>query len=551
MSKKEDPRINLILELLLEFARGNLDARASHSGIGDALDAIIETSNMLAEELKASMISKTFLESILSSMADMLVVANSDGTIVIVNETTCRTLDYSQRDLIGQQVDIIFDQPLEELSLPGLSHQYSTPQDALRDLEVYLKTKNGALIPSIINCSVTPSIEGNPQAIVIAARDITMQKQAEEALREADRRKDQFLAVLSHELRNPLAPIQNSLFILDCVSPEGDQAMHAKAIIKRQIGHLTRLVNDLLDINRLTRGKLRLQNTRFELVHALGKIAQDYQAEFLSAGIEFELQVPDKQLWMISDPMRLAQVVGNLLQNAIKFTGKGGQVVLALHEEPIDQMAVIYVRDTGVGISHEILPRLFEPFMQADKTLDRSLGGLGLGLALVKELIELLGGEVSAHSNGINTGAEFIIRLPLEAKLEIIPANSSRKRNNSSERVLVIEDNIDAAESLRVALNLFGHQVAVTYNGVDALQKGSEFKPTIVLCDIGLPGMSGYDVARAFRADKTLCNVALVALTGYALPEDKFRATEAGFDLHLAKPLSLQDIQKVITSLKS
>ena len=371
---------------------------------------------------------------------------------------------------------------------------------------------------------------------------------SEAKLRDADKRKSQFLAVLSHELRNPLAPIKNSLHILDHVAPGGDQAIQAKAVIDRQVNQLVRLVDDLLDVTRLTRGKLRLERSRLDLVETIGRTTEDYRPLFDAAGIDFEVMLATHPLWMLGDAARLAQVVGNLLTNAAKFTPKGGKVVLRI-DEVSSGLAAIRVQDTGVGIPQELLRYLFDPFMQVENTIDRSKGGLGLGLALVKGVVEMHGGSVEPCSEGLGRGAEFIVKLPVEAgpspsvgEAKVAPASLSPKR------VLVIEDNVDAAVSLKDVILLFGHQVEVAYDGCDGLEKARTFKPDVVICDIGLPGMDGYAVAKALRSDENLRSSRLIALSGYAQPEDLQRSTSAGFDAHIAKPASIEAIEEALSS---
>jgi PAS domain S-box-containing protein len=379
--------------------------------------------------------------------------------------------------------------------------------------------------------------------------DITDQYRANESLREADQRKNEFLAMLSHELRNPLTPISISLFILERAVPGSEQANRARAVIARQVGQLRRLVDDLLDITRISLGKLNLRRARFDLAQMVNRSADDHRAMFVDAGIAFNVRAVAQPLWVDGDEARMAQVVGNLLNNSAKFTPKDGTVLLELEEVTTDGMAVLRVRDTGAGVAPAMLPKLFDPFIQADESLDRSKGGLGLGLALVKGIVEMHGGLVEAHSDGLGTGAEFVLRLPAElgtADVTLVKKPSDRP---APRRVLVIEDNVDAAESLRDALEFGEHQVEVAHDGIDGLAKARKFKPDVVLCDIGLPGMTGYDVARAFRGDEVLGRAHLVALTGYALPNDQQQAREAGFEQHLAKPPSLEDLDELLANL--
>jgi signal transduction histidine kinase/CheY-like chemotaxis protein len=380
---------------------------------------------------------------------------------------------------------------------------------------------------------------------------------AEEALRaaharlvEADGRKNEFLAMLSHELRNPLAPIRNSIYVLERATPGGEQATRAREVIDRQAQQLTRLIDDLLDVTRISRGKIRLQRERVELNRIVRGTGEDLREVFRRNGVELQVSTGPEPLFVDGDPTRIAQMVGNLLQNASKFTHRGGHASLALEVDG-EGHALISVRDDGVGIQRELLPELFEPFVQGDRTLDRSRGGLGLGLALVKGLAELHGGEVRVESEGPGTGALFTVRLPLEIPERpwLAAVGSARRAGACSRRVLVVEDNVDAAHTLKDALELSGHVVEVAYAGHEGIARMRGFRPELVFCDIGLPGMDGYEVARTIRADPALRATRLVALTGYAGPDDVERALAAGFDLHLAKPPDLSALERVLAEL--
>jgi signal transduction histidine kinase/ActR/RegA family two-component response regulator len=373
-------------------------------------------------------------------------------------------------------------------------------------------------------------------------------RQSEAELRDADARKNEFLAMLSHELRNPLAPIKNSLYILANVRGDGEQARRAEAVIERQVTHLTTLVDDLLDVTRVTRGKIRLDKEHLDLDEVVGRTVEDHRNLFARAGVKLALRPSGARLRVHADRTRLTQVVGNLLQNAAKFTPKGGTATVSV-ESRGDAQAAVRICDTGVGIGADILPHLFEPFTQADRTLDRSKGGLGLGLALVKGLVEMHDGRVAARSEGPGKGAEFEVVLPTASGVAavyppIAPAPTQPRR------VLVIEDNRDAADSLCEVLDLLNHSAMVAYSGDEGLEKARAHKPDVVLCDIGLPGMDGHQVARAIRADATLSATTLVALTGYAAPEDLARSKESGFDYHLAKPPSIEAIEQVLAEAK-
>jgi PAS domain S-box-containing protein len=375
--------------------------------------------------------------------------------------------------------------------------------------------------------------------------DVTVRKHAEAAVEEANRRKSEFLGVLSHELRNPLAPIRNALHVMR-LAPEGsDRAQRAMAVIERQTEHLTRLVDDLLDVTRISRGKIQLRRHRVELTELVRHAVDDHRPVFDARSIALSEHMDVGPLWIDADATRVTQVVGNLLQNSAKFTTAQGRVAVSVARAG-PAHAAIRVTDDGIGIDPEVLPSIFDAFTQADESLDRSFGGLGLGLALVKALVEMHGGHVEARSAGLGRGTEFTVSLPLgadDAGWQAPP--EARRVPGARRRVLVIEDNLDAAEMVRETLEMSDHEVAVARDGEDGLVRVHAFKPDIVICDIGLPGLNGYEVARRIRADGSL-SPTLIALTGYALPEDQAKAFEAGFHHHLAKPFEFAALEELL-----
>ena len=380
-----------------------------------------------------------------------------------------------------------------------------------------------------------------------ALRDaVTERERAEQALRDADHRKDEFLAVLSHELRNPLAPIRNSLHLLQLSPADTDVHTRAKQIIGRQVDHLARIVNDLLDVTRITRGKLQLERRVIDLREVAQRTGEDHRSLFAARDVSLVVEVPPAPAWVDGDETRLAQVLGNLLQNAAKHTSSGDAVRVSV--ETAGGSVLLRVGDTGPGIPPELVPRLFQPFAQASGPIDRRAGGLGLGLALVKGLVESHGGTVEIASGGGRKGTEVVAGFPSAAApvtTAAAPAPAPAPR-----RVLVVEDNLDAAESLKLVLESEGHTVEMAHDGLRAVECARRVRPDVVLCDIGLPGMDGYTLAGVFRRDPALREVLLVALTGYALPEDLRRAAEAGFDAHLAKPTTIDAIQELIGRLR-
>jgi PAS domain S-box-containing protein len=363
-------------------------------------------------------------------------------------------------------------------------------------------------------------------------------------LQETDRRKDEFLGMLSHELRNPLAPIRNSVYVLKHVDAASAQAERARDIIERQSEHLTRLVDDLLDVTRIARGKIELRPAPLDLRDLVVRAADDFRVMMDERGLVFATELPPAKVPACVDATRLTQVIGNLLHNAGKFTRPGDRVTLSL--DTVEGGAEIRVRDSGAGIDAEVLPHVFDPFFQGQHTLARSEGGLGLGLALVKGITELHGGSVRVESGGRGQGSAFTIRLPLdEGGAARRGARSATPRAEAARRVLVVDDNRDAADSLAVIVEMLGHMAEVAYDGPGAVARARAAPPDVVLCDIGLPGMSGYDVARSLR-ERAGGALLLVAVSGYAQPEDVRRAVESGFDRHLAKPVSIDEIARLL-----
>jgi two-component system CheB/CheR fusion protein len=378
------------------------------------------------------------------------------------------------------------------------------------------------------------------------------EKKMAEDLAEADRRKDEFLAMLGHELRNPLTPILNCLHVMRRYQPGGSEFEANRRILERQVRHMGRLVDDLLDISRITRGKIQL---RVEPVELAGVVERAVAATRpLVEGRRHDLRValPAEPVWLEADPTRLEQVLANLLNNATKYTEPGGRIELTAARE--GREVVLRVRDNGIGITPDLLPRVFELFMQADRSLDRAQGGLGIGLTLVHRLVELHGGRVEAHSAGPGRGSEFIVRLPLPAGSaspqtpadEAPPEPASPGRRST--RVLVVDDNRDSAESLAMMFGLDGHEVHLAYDGPAAVEAALAYRPEVIFLDIGLPGLDGYEVARRLRGMPELAGVLLVAMTGYGQEEDRRRCRDAGFDLHLVKPVDPVTLRELLAS---
>jgi PAS domain S-box-containing protein len=371
-------------------------------------------------------------------------------------------------------------------------------------------------------------------------------KQAEK-LRAADRSKDEFLAMLAHELRNPLAPINNAAQLLPRLIPDKPQTRQAIEIIQRQVKHMTRLVDDLLDVSRITQGKVNLRKEPTDLAQVLHAGIELTRPFIEEKGHAITITLPAEELTVVGDPARLAQVFGNLLNNAAKYTEEQGRIALSAERQA--EQAVIKVRDSGVGIPADLLPRVFDLFTQAEGTLERAQGGLGIGLALVKSLVALHGGSVEAHSAGPGQGSEFVVRLPVLRR----PARSNTRQEPGPlelrpRRVLIVDDNADSADSMAMLLGLDQHDVRVVYDGNTALEAAREFEPEVLLLDIGLPGTDGYAVARQLGALAESKAPILIAVTGYGQAEDRERSKAAGFHHHLVKPVDPEVLRRLLAA---
>jgi signal transduction histidine kinase len=368
--------------------------------------------------------------------------------------------------------------------------------------------------------------------------------ETEAALREADRRKDQFLATLSHELRNPLAPIRNASHILGMPGLRDEQLRNARDVIQRQVGHMALLLDDLLDVSRITRGKLELKKARVELAPLVDAAVETVRPLLERKRHAFEATLPPQPLALQADPLRVSQILSNLLNNAAKYTDAGGHIRLSAWSQ--DGAVVLEVADDGIGIAPEALPHLFQMFSQVQGTSGRSEGGLGIGLALVRGLAELHGGQVEAHSEGPGRGSRFRVQLPLGEQAPAGVAQPASGGSGGGARILVVDDNGDAADTLALLLEASGHEVRVAYDGRGGLAAAREFRPDVALLDIGLPDVSGHELARSIRREPWGAKVRLVALTGWGQDEDRRRTSDAGFDEHLTKPVDPAVLARVL-----
>lgn len=382
--------------------------------------------------------------------------------------------------------------------------------------------------------------------------DIAAQIEIEEALRDTDRRKDEFLATLAHELRNPLAPLRNAIEILKMPGIDAQTIQDSRDLMERQVQHLVRLVDDLLDVSRVMRGKIELRKEAVSLATIVSRAVETAKPLIDALDHQLELTLPPEPLVLEADPIRLAQVVGNLLTNSAKYTEPGGRIWLSIVRD--GNQAVVRVRDNGIGVAPETLPHIFSLFVQVDHAALRSQGGLGIGLTLVQNLVEMHGGQVRAQSDGLGAGCEVQVRLPLLTQLPALPrAEKSLTQPSGSgavrHRLLVVDDNQDAANTLAMLLGMQGHDVQVAHNGHAALELAAAHRPAMIFLDIGMPGMDGYQVARQVRQIPALESVVLTALTGWGQQEDRRRSAEAGFDHHLVKPPEPQVVERLLANL--
>jgi PAS domain S-box-containing protein len=533
-----DGRVEELLWTLLVGAR---DARGA--------EVAPRTGHDLEESRAALGIRHTERAALYASVLDILfeVVVEPGGgyRFLWVNQAFLASTGLAREQVVGKRLEEVIPEPALSAVLARYGEAVASGQTmSWEEVSSYPAGRKRALV------TITP-LHGESGAIshlVGVVHDLTDRERAKELerLRELDRRKDDFLAVLSHELRNPLMPIRLGLHVLQRVEPGSDRAQRAMVTIDRQVAHLSRLVDDLLDIARVRRGQIDLRRERVELGSLVRQVIEDQQATFDRRGIQLAARLPAEDLWVRADPTRIAQLLGNLLGNANKFTPAGGRVEVTLEGD--GDVAVLSCADTGIGILPEELEVIFEPFTQA-RAASGKAAGLGLGLSLVKALAELHGGSVAARSEGREHGSQFTVRLPLAQTEAGTGEAQVRPAKAPGLRVLVIEDIADVAESLRDVLELDGHEVALAATGSEGVQAAHEFRPDVVFCDIGLPDMDGYSVARTLRGDETLEGTFLIALTGHALPEDQKRASAAGFARHLAKPPNPEKLAEILAEV--
>jgi PAS domain S-box-containing protein len=493
----------------------------------------------------------------LGSVADAVIATDRQAQVVFMNAVAQRLTGWTQNEAIGRAVETVFHVVDERTSIPLSSRVHEVLQHGrtvgLAGNTVLIAKDQ---VEKHIDEIAAPILDdkGTMLGVVLVFRDITERKRMEnetkrqaEALQQADRRKDEFLALLGHELRNPLAPIQNAVQIMLQCGVENPQLRWARGVVERQVQLMARLVDDLLDVSRITRGKIQLREERVDLGALVARAIETSRPLMQERHHELTLSLPSEPVRLQADPARLEQILVNLLNNAAKYTERDGHVWLTIQQQGAE--VEIRVKDNGIGIRLDMMAHIFEPFVQGEKALNRSQGGLGIGLTLVKRLVEMQGGSVVAKSAGPNRGCEFIVRLPTApdtAEAEIENDADQSLEPSPSRRILVVDDNKDSAESLAVLLRAKGHEVFVASDGVTALEAASDFRPDVVISDIGMPGMDGYELGRRLKALPGMEHVVLVALTGWSQETDRRRSLEAGFAQHLGKPVAFEALNKLL-----
>ena len=496
-------------------------------------------------ELRDRLEAQALQAAIVASTDDAIVSKTLQGTILSWNAGAERIFGYTAAEAVGQPITLII--PPDRHAEERMILDRMIKGERLEHFETVRVAKDGRLIEVSLTISPVRDITGRIIGASKIARDITVQKRTEEALREADRRKDEFLAMLAHELRNPLAPIRNSLHILQLAGQHDAGVDRVRAMMERQVDQMVRLVDDLMEVSRITRGKIELRKERVDLGTIVRSAIETSQPLIDAASHQLIVSLPTEPLVVEADPVRLAQVFSNLVNNAAKYSETPSQIRLTARRE--GDTAVVSVRDYGIGIAREMLPRVFEMFTQIDRTGQHNQG-LGIGLALVRTLVQMHGGSVTATSPGLGKGSEFTVRLQLAegpARIEERPPEHSEER--LLVRVLVVDDNVDAADSLGMLLRLLGAEALVVHDGSSALRALHSFEPDLVLLDLGMPRMDGYEVARRIRRQPEFQHITIIAMTGWGQEEDRRRTKAAGFDHHLIKPANVDALQALMASV--
>jgi PAS domain S-box-containing protein len=478
---------------------------------------------------------------------DIIYTHELSGRLTSWNRAGEQISGYKAEEVLGMNIASLIAPDHLERARHMIAHKVVEGGRTAYELDIV--TKDGRRLTVEISSRMARQ-PGKAPYVQGMARDITERKSAEQALKDADRKKDEFLAMLAHELRNPLAPIRNALQILTMAGDNTTVVQEMREMMERQVQQMVRLVDDLFDVSRITRGTFELRQERVD-IRAVAAAALEISKPVVQARKHsLTIDLPSHSLHVQADQARLAQVISNLLNNSARYTPEGGEISLTIRQQ--DRQVVLAVRDNGIGIPPEMLAHVFDMFTQVNGALPVSQGGLGIGLTLVRNLVEMHGGVVEAKSEGVGKGSEFVVRIPLVEPNAlragpVEPQAVKPSKNAPAQRVLVVDDNVDAAESLGRMLRLLGNEVRTAHDGPAAFDLAIDFIPEVILLDIGLPGMNGLEVARRLRQLPGLRDCLLIAQTGWGQDEDRRRTSEAGFDHHLVKPLNLAVLQKFLT----
>ncbi|HET8638065.1 MAG TPA: PAS domain S-box protein, partial [Acidobacteriaceae bacterium] len=513
---------------------------------GAVLVLVDITENKQAEEASVR------FAAIVTSFEDAIISKDLNGIIQTWNSGAERIFGYTAQEAIGQPITMLIPEDHHDEE-PAILERIRRGE-RVDHYETIRRRKDGTLADIALTISPILNAQGRISGVSKIARDISERKRMERRiaqqakdLADMNRRKDEFLAMLSHELRNPMAPIFNALQLIGQAGGESALQHEAYGVIERQMRHMARLVDDLLDVSRITRGRIRLRIERVDVNDVIKQAVERVRHMIDRRGQRLSVSPAPEPVWLDADSARLEQIVGNLLDNATKYSPNGGHIAVSV--ERCGEQVAVRVRDDGYGIAAEMLPRVFDLFSQADQALDRSQGGLGIGLALIKSLVELHRGSIEVHSDGLRQGSEFVVRLPLALSQTQLAGAASAPPGTEGDaclRVLVVDDNTDAAKTSALLLRSWGYEVRTAHDGPGALQSAVGFRPHVILLDVGLPGMDGYEVVRLLRQDPQFKDVRAVAVTGYGQDSDRQRSMEAGFDHHLVKPVEASDLKALL-----
>jgi PAS domain S-box-containing protein len=491
-----------------------------------------------------------YADDIIATLREPFVVLNVDLRVKTANRSFYDSFHVTKEET---ENCLVYHLGNGQWDIPGLRtllDRVLSRNESVHDFEVEHTFPILGRKTMLLNARPFPPDSKHPELILLAVEDVSALRERADELAEHDRRKNEFLAMLAHELRNPLAPIRNALQIIRLTGMDGHAVQMASEMMERQMGQMVRLVDDLLDVNRISRGKIELQKGRIELASSIRHAVEAVRSLYKDMNHELTVTLPPQPIYLNADPTRLAQVVGNLLNNACKFTDKGGQISLTAERD--GEHAVIRVRDSGIGIAADQLPRIFDMFVQVDTSLERSVGGLGIGLTLVKNLVEMHNGTVVVDSAGVGQGSEFVVRLPIMVEPLKPPSpepTDSEAKTATARRILVVDDNPDSATSLAMLMKITGNETHTAFDGLEAVEAAATFKPDVILLDIGLPKLNGYEACRRIRQQPWGKNIVMVALTGWGQEEDREKSRDAGFNGHIIKPVEFAALTKLLADL--